>query len=899
MAKKKRNNNNSKKKKNTINKGSNNNDAEKEALTEQSPKISEDTAPVDNAVVEESTTAPPSPEQLQALVVESAPSETEAPVDPSPPDDAKNETSEDVSTAPPVTESNVDTETATVVDDSTEKEAAEPTSVDLTTEPSDEAILAQEEKKDEALVEQEKASAAEEEPTVLETDDTVKSREEVEEQVATEAESDEKEKVEPGAEVTAADTVDDVSEEKVVVEKQVEAADSVENQTVDDDAGEVSNLPNDGEDALPIERGIDHSPSDELGPAPPVRMDDVVSDVEPTKDAAHALGTESKDDPSQAPEMRLKVETKIETKPSEASTVVLDNSGAAPAPMEPVKEVDATNAVETAEAEVSPAEKQLEKPTDVAPTVTFAQAFGSPNSEPASKETDAKEKDLTVDTTPRGLTFAQAFGSNPISPLATPASVSKDASSEALQPIEPLGSTKSSSSSHSALSASKNKKVQGLVSKYMEEVKHEPLPGDAIPIRKKNSEPSPANSMSYASHDTPLSAQSIREKVAVTEVELAQLPKITTVRDKFESSSRSTGSEPVFEFGESFRQKKRFEQLSDKERQEEAKIAMRGFNERDLYPGKVATGEIDTSSLGKVYTFEMSANASMDLPPDGTCRVDYKKADYTSMVFVVHRTLGMLLLYVGDGANQKSQIPCGQIQEKEFLDAAQKSGSGNVQLQIAAREAAARQLFENTGLDIRGHIDRFKPAILRLNPPVDAKGVQYLKNEYNNRLYYFLQVDEQDFAAISESDASGKLTRPSEDPGDSPLALRLRDNYNGFTFILDPSDAAKILKEDGSKEATHALRMIMNEASSEGVPSSSGPDAKATEYSVGDSAPDDEKADRVPSPNNIRTVGETSPGKPSSGDAMASFHDEAALNIKSSSDTNDHVDGVTCCCGWW
>jgi 8-oxo-dGTP pyrophosphatase MutT (NUDIX family) len=252
----------------------------------------------------------------------------------------------------------------------------------------------------------------------------------------------------------------------------------------------------------------------------------------------------------------------------------------------------------------------------------------------------------------------------------------------------------------------------------------------------------------------------------------------------------------------------------------------------------------------------------------------------------------MLLLHIKSSGEtpQKSQIPGGLVHEDEFLKAAKESGKAQVQLQIAAREAAARQLYERTGLDIRHDVDRFKPAILRLNPPVDAKGVQYLKNEYKNKLYYFLQVDEEDFvspnAVVEDIDYSKyKLTRPAEDPGDSPLTLRLINDYSGFTFVLDPTDAAKVLNEDGGKEATDALNMIMNEAS--GEVAARGPDAKATEYhSVnGQSVPADEKNGTL-ADGKVRTVGE-----------KTTFHEDAELKIKASSES--HEVGFTCCCGWW
>jgi 8-oxo-dGTP pyrophosphatase MutT (NUDIX family) len=705
--------------------------------------------------------------------------------------------------------------------------------------------------------------------------------------------------------------------------------------------------PSEVKDAIPVNPTVHESPSDELQLL-------VVHYNTVSASASTSAGTETRSSPTKEETIvgdvvvveeekkcdtehsKRKLVTAVEESPQDEpeSMVAVDDSSSeplkAPQPKDDEFPEDEKNGMMLAphEADWNEECKRTEESTSVTETVTpannnprgltFAQAFGSPSgnavsplaspamtvSEPrkvqSSEESNDERKEGDPKPTPRGMTFARAFGNEPppaVSPLATPAS-SIDVGTAAEITLDRQLSTRSDKSSHSALSAAKHKKVSGLMSKYMEEVSHEPKPGDSIPLRRKSPGPSPSNSFSFASQDTPLSAQSVKQKMAITEVELAQLPNIDVVREKFESSSRSTGSSQVFEFGESFRQKKRFEQLSDREKEMEAKAAMRGFNEKDLFPGRSASGEVDSSSLSKTYTFEMSTNASM-MAPDGKCRVNYKNADYTAMVFVVHRTRGMLLLHIkaSGGPTQKCQIPGGLVLEDEFLKAAKQSGDSQVQLQIAAREAAARQLYEKTGLDIRHDVDRFKPAILRLNPPVGPKGVQYLKNEYKSKLYYFLQVDEDDFispCAVGELEPSQKLTRPTLDPGDSPLTLRLCDDYGGFTFVLDPADAANVLNEDGSKEATDALRMIMNEASGEVANKNaqkSGPDAKATEYhSVsGLSAPADEKNGTLTG-GNIRTVCEK-------GNEKGTFRQDAELNLKSSSES--HEVGFTCCCGWW
>ena len=217
---------------------------------------------------------------------------------------------------------------------------------------------------------------------------------------------------------------------------------------------------------------------------------------------------------------------------------------------------------------------------------------------------------------------------------------------------------------------------------------------------------------------------------------------------------------------------------------------------------------------------------------------------------------------------------------------------------------------ENTGLDIRQQVNRFKPAVLSMNPSMNAvRGYEFLRNENDNKLYYFLQVDEDDFVKLQDKngDASNaKLTRPSEDPGDDPISLRLSSNYSGFKFVHDPVDATTALKKDGSDAAT-ALSMIMNAASTEisengPHPDEKAPDAEVTEHSSNINVGDESNNSQVNS--NVRTVGEQdkhhkkNTGKPVIEPASGvGFHDEAKLNLKSPSlDAADDMAAVSCCC---
>ena len=259
--------------------------------------------------------------------------------------------------------------------------------------------------------------------------------------------------------------------------------------------------------------------------------------------------------------------------------------------------------------------------------------------------------------------------------------------------------------------------------------------------------------------------------------------------------------------------------MADKERKKEAKIQLHGasYDALLLAQGQQATGEIDTSSIEKSFSFQTSDQDTTR--HDGSCKVDYDNCSYQGMVFVVHRTRGMLLFSQYHDSDEKStttggtRIPGGIVSEEDFLGAAKRTGLAKMQLQLAARAGAARQLFCTTGIDMRNHLDRLTPAVLQMNPSLDAKGTQYLKNEHENKLYFFLQIDDNDFVRgdSAEREESCKLSTPSGEP-DSPLKLKLAGGFADFTFIKDPLMAVSELKENGDPGVTTALSRVMNQS---------------------------------------------------------------------------------------
>jgi 8-oxo-dGTP pyrophosphatase MutT (NUDIX family) len=174
--------------------------------------------------------------------------------------------------------------------------------------------------------------------------------------------------------------------------------------------------------------------------------------------------------------------------------------------------------------------------------------------------------------------------------------------------------------------------------------------------------------------------------------------------------------------------------------------------------------------------------------------VNYQEKDYRGFIFVVHPDWGLLLLHCTRKASKPPhyQLPGGHVDDDEFEAAgtylvwfllyhvpiysllshditffcytntcsslfpfmslcfiARESHNAKSQLLQAAKVAAARELWEETGLDVREQLDRLEPASLRTTTEAVAtlkkKKDLLLPNEYKHRLFFFLQVNDNDF----------------------------------------------------------------------------------------------------------------------------------------------------------
>lgn len=78
-----------------------------------------------------------------------------------------------------------------------------------------------------------------------------------------------------------------------------------------------------------------------------------------------------------------------------------------------------------------------------------------------------------------------------------------------------------------------------------------------------------------------------------------------------------------------------------------------------------------------------------------------------------------------------------------FLVSALESDDRKAQLQMAAKRGAVRELFEETGIDVRDQLERVQPVSLY----EEKQDEEQLENEFKSRLFFLVTVTDKDFAS--------------------------------------------------------------------------------------------------------------------------------------------------------
>lgn len=122
---------------------------------------------------------------------------------------------------------------------------------------------------------------------------------------------------------------------------------------------------------------------------------------------------------------------------------------------------------------------------------------------------------------------------------------------------------------------------------------------------------------------------------------------------------------------------------------------------------------IHQRSSSKSPSLPSSKIATITIPPNtmpGRSYEEYIKDDYKAFIFAIHPEHGMLLLHCTRKKKKPPhfQVPGGHVDAEDFEHASStvKDHGTNILLQ-ACKIGAARELFEETGIDVRSALARY------------------------------------------------------------------------------------------------------------------------------------------------------------------------------------------------
>lgn len=135
-------------------------------------------------------------------------------------------------------------------------------------------------------------------------------------------------------------------------------------------------------------------------------------------------------------------------------------------------------------------------------------------------------------------------------------------------------------------------------------------------------------------------------------------------------------------------------------------------------------------------------------------------SDLRGFGVLIHRKHGLVMLQCSKPKPGKPvphlQVPGGHVDKFE-IEEQQKLQPANPWTPIyeAAKRGCVREIWEETGLDLRESLDRVRP--LWLGPTKKNKG---LRNEYKDRLFFILELSDSDFLVRSTACLSHFDPRP-------------------------------------------------------------------------------------------------------------------------------------------
>jgi 8-oxo-dGTP pyrophosphatase MutT (NUDIX family) len=226
---------------------------------------------------------------------------------------------------------------------------------------------------------------------------------------------------------------------------------------------------------------------------------------------------------------------------------------------------------------------------------------------------------------------------------------------------------------------------------------------------------------------------------------------------------------------------------------------------------------------------------------------DYSNDDYRAFLFAQHPIHGLLLLYCSRKKKKTPhfQAPGGHI-DKEDFDAAltrlqnginsisvADGDSSHPLLVLACKIGVARELYEETGIDIRNDLDRLQPVRLREDNKEDNGLTCVLKH----RLFFKICFTDDDFVTEGfDSKMALGLSQAmyTEEPSPIKLMIKLSHEHQGFIFEPNTRKAVDLLTQHSGGKISTALSLAIDQGEIKDVASTT----TTTAGSTNDDEPD-------------------------------------------------------------
>jgi len=179
-----------------------------------------------------------------------------------------------------------------------------------------------------------------------------------------------------------------------------------------------------------------------------------------------------------------------------------------------------------------------------------------------------------------------------------------------------------------------------------------------------------------------------------------------------------------------------------------------------------------------------------------------------AFLFLVHQYHGLLLLYT---ARKKSkgphyQVPGGHAEQEDYDRAASinSKNAGADDPILPYKICATRELYEETGIDLRDSLDRLQPVQLKLSK------ANKISCEYKKRLFFTAQIFDRDISLQDNQYVLTSSLTQALDKNPPNAMLKLSEEHQGFSFERNLSKAIEAIALHSGGKVSTALSMAVD-----------------------------------------------------------------------------------------